>query len=180
MEGHDQQPVRNGFRLWGSASEVDPNNSVHMPKSIPVRSETVRNDSENAPDLGLLSSLPVRNDSVAVRNPAIVGSEERSNDAEGSIPTTAESFRTAPVCPQIHDQHSITVREAARIFEEAGVPRTERAITNWCNRNARGVVRLDCCYDERERKYDIAPASIDRVVGRSLTNPKPPPPTRIV
>jgi hypothetical protein len=44
------------------------------------------------------------------------------------------------------------------------VPRTERAITKWCNINARGVTRLDCCYNEAERKYYITPASIEKVM----------------
>lgn len=73
-------------------------------------------------------------------------------------------MRTAPFCIDQHADFTITVREAARIFEESGAPRTERAITNWCNRNARGITRLDCCYDESERKYYISAESIQRVI----------------
>lgn len=73
-------------------------------------------------------------------------------------------MRTAPFCIDQHADFTITVREAARIFEESGAPRTERAITNWCNRNARGITRLDCCYDEGERKYYISAESIQRVI----------------
>lgn len=86
-----------------------------------------------------------------------IPSEQRRN--ESSV-----SYRTAPTCSPEHGEMTITVREAARIFEEAGVPRTERAITNWCNQNTRGVTRLDCCYNENERKYYISPQSIERVI----------------
>lgn len=44
------------------------------------------------------------------------------------------------------------------------MPRTERAITNWCNKNARGIIRLACCYSESERKYYLSPQSIEEVI----------------
>ncbi|MCU7866454.1 MAG: hypothetical protein KZQ92_21075 [Candidatus Thiodiazotropha sp. (ex Lucinoma borealis)] len=77
---------------------------------------------------------------------------------------TFEQVRTSPTCSENDAEHTITVREAARIFEEAGVSRTERALTNWCKVNNRGVVRLDCCYSEAEHRYYITPQSIDQIV----------------
>ena len=105
----------------------------------------------------------------------ILASEEkrdRSEERHLQVPHLSEDERidlaeqrTAPRCSAEHEDMTITVREAARIFEEAGVPRTERAITNWCNPNGRGIVRLDCCYHEGERKYYITPESIQRAIG---------------
>lgn len=105
----------------------------------------------------------------------IIASEEirnRSEERHYQVPHPSADERidlaeqrTAPRCSAEHEDMTITVREAARIFEEAGVPRTERAITNWCNPNGRGIVRLDCCYHEGERKYYITPESIQRAIG---------------
>jgi len=46
------------------------------------------------------------------------------------------------------------------MFEEAGVPRTERSIINWCQPNRTGVARLDCYFDPNEHKYFITPQSV--------------------
>ena len=53
------------------------------------------------------------------------------------------------------EQHTLTVREVARFFEQAGVPRTERSIINWCRLNRHGVARLDSFFDENEGRYYI-------------------------
>jgi len=58
----------------------------------------------------------------------------------------------------------LTVREAARLFETAGVARTERSITNWCQPNRTGVARLDAYYDPNERKYFITPQSVELAI----------------
>lgn len=132
----------------------------NIPQSRAEGSEQLRNDSED-----------VRNDFGTVRN-----ASEDVRNAFGTLPNelpfasedvpnkTPELFRTAPLCSDDHPGFTITVREAAHIFEEANVPRTERAITNWCNRNTRGVIRLDCCYSELDRKYYITPESIEKVL----------------
>jgi hypothetical protein len=41
----------------------------------------------------------------------------------------------------------MTVRETARLFETAGVARSERSIVNWCQKNRQGIARLDAYYD---------------------------------
>ena len=123
-------------------------------RTVPIRSEqhaersgTVPNHTETIPNEDVRSSEPVQN-----------GSEHETIEV-------AEPFRTAPICSAEHPgDYTITVREAARIFDEAGVPRTERAITKWCNQNARGITRLACCYSEPERKYFITPASIEKTI----------------
>lgn len=58
----------------------------------------------------------------------------------------------------------MTVREVARIFEQANVPRTERSIINWCQQNRQGIARLDAFFDTNERKYFITPESVTRAV----------------
>ena len=54
------------------------------------------------------------------------------------------------------------MREVARQFEQAGVPRTERSIINWCQPNRQGITRLDAFFDENERRYLITPQSVTR------------------
>jgi hypothetical protein len=153
-----------------------PNRSEETPENGALLYQDVRNDSEETLVEPTRSSEPFRtvpNEHTVPATPVRNGSEEKVVD----LPKSSESFRTvevshqeqgefrtAPVCSEQHEACTITVREAARIFEEAGAPRTERAITNWCNRNSRGVTRLDACYHEGERKYFITPESIERVV----------------
>ncbi len=54
----------------------------------------------------------------------------------------------------------MTVREVARMFEAAGVARTERSIVNWCQPNRTGIARLDSYLDPNERRYYISPQSV--------------------
>jgi len=76
----------------------------------------------------------------------------------------SESFRTIPHPSERKENHSLTVREAARMFEAAGVARTERSVTNWCQMNAQGIARLDAYYDPNERKYYITPQSVELAI----------------
>jgi hypothetical protein len=88
------------------------------------------------------------------------------NDSEafGSVPHHAESFRTFPKLAERREDHTLTVREAARLFEAAGVARTERSIINWCQPNKMGVARLDHYFDPNERKYFISPQSVEAAI----------------
>lgn len=63
------------------------------------------------------------------------------------------------------ENHTLTVRDVARLFEDAGVARTERSIVNWCQPNAQGIARLDAYYDPNERKYFITLESVERAIG---------------
>jgi hypothetical protein len=87
-------------------------------------------------------------------------------DAEsfGNVPQTAASFGKLPHGAERTENHTITVREAARLFEAGGVARIERSIVNWCQPNRQGVARLDCYFDPNERKYYITPQSIERAI----------------
>jgi len=61
-----------------------------------------------------------------------------------------------------------SLREVARLFEGAGVARTERSITNWCQPNKMGVARLENYFDPNERKYFISPKSVEQVIQEEI------------
>lgn len=91
-----------------------------------------------------------------------------------SVPHTAESFRTVrndsesfrnvPNASERNENHILTVREVARMFETAGVARTERSIVKWCRRVGNEVPRLDSYFDPNERKYFITPQSVELAI----------------
>ena len=89
------------------------------------------------------------------------------HDAEtfGAVRKDSEGFRTLRNAAARTDQHTLTVREVARLFEQAGVPRTERSIVNWCQPNHQGIARLDAFFDTNERKYFVTPQSVTAAVG---------------
>jgi len=60
--------------------------------------------------------------------------------------------------------HTLTVREVARMFEAAGVARTERSITNWCQANKTGIARLDSYFEPNERRYYISLQSVELAI----------------
>jgi len=83
----------------------------------------------------------------------------------GTIPHDAEPFGHMRHASERKEAHTLTVREVARLFENAAVPRTERSIVNWCQPNRMGVARLDCYFDPNERRYWITPESVERAIG---------------
>jgi len=86
----------------------------------------------------------------------------QNNDASedfGTLPQDSEGFGNIPNHSERKENHVLTVHSVARMFEEAGVARTERSVTNWCQLDRNGVSRLDCYYDPNERKYYITPQS---------------------
>lgn len=97
----------------------------------------------------------------------------------GNVPNPSETFRNVPNSSESFgtvshpaetfesvrkESHALTVRDAARMFEAAGVARTERSIINWCQRNAMGVARLDAYFDPNERRYYITQQSIESAI----------------
>jgi hypothetical protein len=152
--------------MVGMDTQYSPAQGGHQLR-IPNRSEPVIHASEqeqNVPKSFGTDSGIVPNVSGTVPNQEEHRSERTETASELQHGEEPEPQRTAPICSPEHAEHTITVREAARIFEDNDVPRTERAITNWCNENARGVTRLDACYDEEQRKYYITEASIARAI----------------
>lgn len=81
-----------------------------------------------------------------------------------TVRNDSESFRSVPHLSERKENHTLTVREAARMFEAAGVTRTERSITNWCQIPAQGIARLDAYFDPNERKYFITPQSVESAI----------------
>lgn len=86
------------------------------------------------------------------------------SESDGTIPNHSESLRSIPQAAVRKTTHTLTVREVARLFETAGVARTERSITNWCVPNRTGIARLDGYFDPNERKYFITPQSVNRAI----------------
>ena len=85
-----------------------------------------------------------------------------------TVPTDAEDFGKVPHAAERKENHTLTVRETARLFETAGVARTERSIINWCQPNRQGIARLDCYFDPNERKYYITPQSVEAVIQEEI------------
>ena len=81
-----------------------------------------------------------------------------------AMPNTAEEFGKVPQAAERKENHTLTVRETARMFEAAGVARTERSVINWCQPNRQGITRLDSYYDPNERKYFITLQSVEAVI----------------
>lgn len=81
-----------------------------------------------------------------------------------TIPHPSEVFGNLPNLSERKENHILTAREVTRMFEEDGVPRTERSVINWCHPDKHGVSRLDAYFDANERKYFITPQSVERAI----------------
>ena len=88
------------------------------------------------------------------------------------MPNDAEAFGTVPQVAERKENHTLTVRETARMFETAGVARTERSIINWCQPNRQGIARLDSYFDPNERKYYITPQSVETAIQEEIQRAK--------
>ena len=86
------------------------------------------------------------------------------SESFGTVPHAAEAFRTVPNPPERGENHSLTVREVARMFEGAGVARTERSIVNWCQPNRQGIARLNAYFDMNDRRWFITPQSVESAI----------------
>jgi hypothetical protein len=95
---------------------------------------------------------------------ANLGNVPHPSETYGTIPNPSEPFRTIRNHSERTENHTLTVREVARKFEEGGVPRTERSVTNWCQPNRQGVARLDAFFDENEGRYYVTPESVTRAI----------------
>lgn len=88
----------------------------------------------------------------------------QTSEPLGKVPHAAESFRNLPNTSERTDNHSLTVREVSRMFEAAGVARTERSIVNWCQPNPQGMARLDAFFDTNDRRWFITPQSVESAI----------------
>jgi hypothetical protein len=103
---------------------------------------------------------------IAICNYFTMEPQQINDSAEdfGKLPNDSETFGNVPNGSERKENHVLTVHNVARMFEEAGVARTERSVTNWCQRDQNGVAKLDCFFDRNERKYYITPQSVERAI----------------
>ena len=92
------------------------------------------------------------------------GNIPQASEPFGNVRNDAEPFRNVRKLSERTENHTLTVREVARLFENESVPRTERSIINWCRINRQGVARLDAFFDENEGRYYITPESVMRAI----------------
>ena len=77
---------------------------------------------------------------------------------------SSEGFGTLPNLSEKTPEHTLTVREVTKMFENAGVSRTERSILSWCWPNKQGIAKLNCYLDPAERKWYITPSSVETAI----------------
>lgn len=92
------------------------------------------------------------------------GTVPHPSESFRSVPNVSASFRNVPNVSERTADHVLTVREVARMFEDAGVSRTERSIVKWCLPNKHDVARLDAVFDANERKWFITQESVERAI----------------
>jgi hypothetical protein len=112
----------------------------------------------------------------------------QSAESFGTVPHATETFRTVPNPAERGENHTLTVREVARMFEAAGVARTERSIVNWCQPNRQGIARLDAYFDMNDRRWFITPQSVESAIAeekakaakveQTFSDPEAPTPTQ--
>ena len=95
---------------------------------------------------------------------ADVGRVRKDSEEFRTVRNDAESFRILPQVSERKQNHTLTVREVTRMFEAAGVARTERSILNWCQPNRTGIARLDSYFDPNEWRYYISPQSVELAI----------------
>jgi hypothetical protein len=120
--------------------------------------------------------MPTENQSMQL--PELPGPVPQNAETSAEIPQASAEFRTVPKdaedfgrvqqVAERKENHTLTVRETARMFETAGVARTERSVINWCQPNRQGITRLDSYYDPNERKYYITPQSVEAVIQEEI------------
>ena len=124
--------------------------------------------------------MPMENESKRLLE--LPGPKPVKTETSADVPQASADFRTVPnppeefgKVPQVaegRENHTLTVRETARMFEAASVARTERTIINWCQPNRQGIARLDSYYDPNEHKYYIKPQSVETVIQEEIQRSK--------
>ncbi len=110
------------------------------------------------------------------------GNLRKDSEAFRKVPHSSETFRNRPNdsatfrslrnVSERNENHTLSVREVARMFENAGVARTERSIVNWCQPNKQGMTRLDSYFDTNENKYFITPQSVELAIAEEKAKAK--------
>jgi hypothetical protein len=91
----------------------------------------------------------------------VFGSIRNGSEEVGTVPTLSEELERV-------EKYSLTVREVTRMFEESGVPRTERSIVKWCTPNPHGMPRLMSRYDTNERRWFITEDSVRIAIAEEI------------
>src|SRR5690242_13277918 len=68
---------------------------------------------------------------------------QNGSEQDGTIRNNSERLQAVPRSAERTENHTLTTREVARMFEAAGVARTERSIVKWCQPHANAPARLD-------------------------------------
>jgi hypothetical protein len=97
---------------------------------------------------------------------------QKDSESFGKLPKDSEEYGNFRNVSERKETHIINIKEATKMFEKSGVARTERSIINWCYPNKQGISRLDCFYDNNERKWFITPQSVDLAIKEEIARVK--------
>jgi hypothetical protein len=91
--------------------------------------------------------------------------QSNEDNLQSPAPHVSERVGTVPHSSERKPGHVLSVREVARMFEAAGVSRTERSIVKWCQPNKHDLARLDAFFDPNERRWFITQESVESAIG---------------
>ena len=82
------------------------------------------------------------------------------DDSGGQGPTMAANGGRSPtVTPS--EAHTLSAKEVAEVFEQAGIPRSPRSAERYC-----AAGKLDCIKDPDEGHWYVSKESVDSLVGQ--------------
>jgi hypothetical protein len=92
------------------------------------------------------------------------------------MPQDAAPYRRLPQDAVINDDedldYNLTTKEAARRCVDAGLPRIERTMLNWCQPDRNGESRMKCHYDHASRKWYINEESFEVALAEEISRAK--------
>lgn len=94
----------------------------------------------------------------------------------GNMPHDAAPYRRLPQDAVIDEDedvdYNLTTKEAARRCVDAGLPRIERTMLNWCQPDRNGESRMKCHYDHASRKWFINEESFEVALAEEISRAK--------
>ena len=90
--------------------------------------------------------------------------KESPIDSEFPPKVSEERFGNETKSSERTPNHTLTIRQVAKIFEDNRITLTERTILNWCHKNKRGIFRLDSFFEPVEAKYYITLESVQQAI----------------
>jgi len=94
--------------------------------------------------------------SKTTHNPILILKGRRFSVVFRTVPERFRNIRKSSASWERKENHTLTVRKVARLFEATGVVRTERSIINWCQPNKMGGTRLNCHLDRTKILHHAA------------------------